>query len=229
MSGRLPAIEQARSSKKHRARANRADSPDAPGDFSQPVYDLHIYFVALDGATAGDEQGVDFAPYFAKSFMRDDSQAAVRHQRALRRRADDFDGIDGRVTGIASAVHFRGASEDLKWPNQIEDLGAGRRDEHDSPRARWDWLLIIKVRAGLAVYSFHRLVASSCQFDSSPTPLLGRGGEAKKFESTHSFWLVTCHVARLPRRRSPRRPKAGHHSLKTGLWTEFTESAESFL
>ena len=93
------------------------------------------------------------------------------------------------------AEHFCGASKDLKRTDQIEDLCPRRCNEHDASRPRWDWLLIIKVRAGLAVYSFHRLVASSCQFDSSPTPLLGRGGEANKFESTHSFWLVTCHTS----------------------------------
>ena len=58
------------------------------------------------------------------------------------------------------AKHFRSASKDLKRADQIEDLGPRRGHEHDPSRSRWDLLLIIKVRAGLAV-SFYLLVVSS--------------------------------------------------------------------
>jgi hypothetical protein len=100
------------------------------------------------------------------------------------------------VTGISFAEHFCGASKDLKRPNEVEDLGSRRREEYHPPRARWDWLFIIKIRArhrtnpsdwrtGLAVYSFHLLVASSCQLRLLTLVLSSVEEERGGIESTH--------------------------------------------
>src|SRR5438552_16915957 len=76
--------------------------------------------------------------------------------------------------------------------------------------------------------SVHSVLILSARLLTYSSPRSRRRGEQIRVNS----FILACdlsHVARLRRRRSPRRPKAGHHSLKTGLWTEFTESAESFL
>src|SRR4029077_15618861 len=130
------AVEQTCSRKQHRAGANRADSPDSSGDFSQPAHHVTVYFILLDRAATGYEQGVDLSTHFPKSFMRGDSQSTVRHKRSLRRRADDFYRIDWVQTGILFAEHFRSARKDLKRPDQIDDLRARRGHEHDPPRSR---------------------------------------------------------------------------------------------
>jgi len=130
------AIEQTGSSKQHRTSANRADSPDSSGNLFQPANDVRVYFILLDSAATGDEQGVDFAAHFSKSFMRGDPNTAVCHERSLGRGADDFDGINWRRPKILFAEHFRGAREDLKRPDQIEDFRARRGNEDDAARPR---------------------------------------------------------------------------------------------
>jgi hypothetical protein len=57
------------------------------------------------------------------------------------------------------AEHFRSTNKDLERPDQIDDLRPRRGHEHDPPRSGYNWLLIIKVRAGLAVFPFHLLAA----------------------------------------------------------------------
>src|SRR5437016_4803918 len=74
------AIEQTCSSKQHCAGANRADSPDPPGDLSQPAHDVTVYFIPLDRAATCYEQGVDLSTHFSKSFMRGDAQPTVRNE-----------------------------------------------------------------------------------------------------------------------------------------------------
>src|SRR5206468_4543593 len=110
---------------------NRSDSPDSSGNLFQPANDVRVYFILLDRAATGDEQCVDFAAHFSKSFMRGDPNTAVRGKRSLRRGADDFDGINWRRSGILFVEHFRGAREDLQRPDQIENLGSRRGYEHD--------------------------------------------------------------------------------------------------
>jgi hypothetical protein len=51
------------------------------------------------------------------------------------------------------AEHFRGASEDLQRPDQIEDLRSRRGHEDDPTRARLDRLLIIKCRSRTGISS----------------------------------------------------------------------------
>src|SRR6266576_2134317 len=128
------AIEQTCSSKQHCAGANRTDSPDPSGDLSQPAHDVTVYFILLDRAATSDKKSVDLSTHFSKSFMCGDSQSTVRHKRSLRRRADDFDGIDWRRSGVLFAKHFRSASKDLQRPDQIDDLCPRRGHEHDPPR-----------------------------------------------------------------------------------------------
>ena len=151
------AIEQSGSSEEHCAGANRTDSPDSWRDLSHPAHDVTAYLILLNGIATGDEQGVDLSAHLSKSFMRGDSQPTVRDKRSVGRGGNNFDGIDWRRSGILPTEHFRSASKDLKRPDQIEDLGPWRGYEHDPARSRWGWLLIIKVRAGPAVYPFHCL------------------------------------------------------------------------
>src|SRR4029077_16928536 len=94
MSRRAATVEQTGAGQQHCAGANRADSPDASGDFSQPAYHAVVYFILLDRVATGYEQGVDRSTVFPKRFMRGDSQSTVRHKRSLRRRTNDFYGID---------------------------------------------------------------------------------------------------------------------------------------
>jgi hypothetical protein len=42
------------------------------------------------------------------------------------------------------AEHFRGAREDLKRTDQVEDLGSWRGNKHDPPCPRLNRVLIIK-------------------------------------------------------------------------------------
>src|SRR4029077_20403778 len=135
MSGGPAAIEQTCSSKQHCAGANRADSPSASGNLSQPAHHVAAYFILLDGAATRYEQSVDLSAHFPKSLMRGDSQPTVRHKRSLRRRADDFYRIDWGQTGILFAEHFRSARKDLKRPDQIDDLCPRRGHENDPPRS----------------------------------------------------------------------------------------------
>ena len=128
------AIEQTGLSKKHCPGADRADPADSSGTLFQPAHDVRVYLILLNRATTGDEQSVDLSAHFPKSSVRSNSQPAVRHKRSLRRRADDFDRIDWRRSRILFAEHFRGASEDLKRPDQIEYLGPRRGYEHDPAR-----------------------------------------------------------------------------------------------
>jgi len=130
---RAAAIEQTGASKQHRTSANRADSPDSPGNLFQPANDVRVYFVLLDGGAAGDEESVDFAAHFSKSFMRGDPNTAICHERSLGRGADDFDGINWRRSGILFAERLRRASENLERPNQIENFGSWPGDENDTP------------------------------------------------------------------------------------------------
>ena len=127
------AIEQTGSSKQHRTSANRADSPDSSGNLFQPANDVRVYFILLDSAATGDEQGVDFAAHFSKSFMRGDPNTAVCHERSLGRGADDFDGINWTCAGVCPAIHVRRAGEDLKWSDEVEDLRSRSGDENDTP------------------------------------------------------------------------------------------------
>jgi hypothetical protein len=136
MSRCAAAIEQTGASKKHRTSANRADSPDSSGNLFQPANDVRVYFILLNRAATGDKKSVDLSTNFPKSFVRGDSQPAVRHKRSLRRSADDFDGIDWGRSGILFVEHFRGAGEDLQRPDQIENLGSRRGYEHDAARPR---------------------------------------------------------------------------------------------
>jgi len=52
----------------------------------------------------------------------------------LRRRTNDFYGIDWRRTGILVCRHFRSARKDLKRADQIDDFRTRRGHEHDPPR-----------------------------------------------------------------------------------------------
>ena len=50
----------------------------------------------------------------------------------------DFDRIDWRRSGIRPAVHFRCAGEHLERSDQVQNLDAGARHEHDPARARFE-------------------------------------------------------------------------------------------
>jgi hypothetical protein len=143
MSCGATAVEQAGASKKHCAGADRADPADSSCALSQPAHDVTVYFILLNRAATGDKKSVDLSARFPKGFMRGDSQPAVRHKRSLRRRADDFDGIDWRRTGILFTEHFRGASENLKRPDQIEDFRPRSSNEHNLASPRLNRFLIV--------------------------------------------------------------------------------------
>src|SRR5439155_26821099 len=87
-------IEQACSGKQHCAGANRANSPDAAGDLSQPAHDVTVYFILLDRAATCYEQGVDLSTHFSKSFMRGDAQPTVRNECSVGRSGDVYVSID---------------------------------------------------------------------------------------------------------------------------------------
>src|SRR5439155_15406014 len=61
------AIEQTCSGKQHCAGANRANSPDAPGDLSQPAHDVAVYFILLNRTATSDKKSVDLFAHFPKS------------------------------------------------------------------------------------------------------------------------------------------------------------------
>jgi hypothetical protein len=112
-------------------------------DLSEPSHYVNSDLVVLNCSSTSNEQGVDLPAHLPKRLMRRDSQATVRNKRPPRRRGYDFDGIDWIAPGILRAEHFRGASKDLKWPDQIQDLGPRPRNEHHSPRSRLNLLLIV--------------------------------------------------------------------------------------
>ena len=102
------------------------------------------------------------------------------------------------------AEHFRGASEDLKRPDQIEDLGSRRGNKDDSPSLRLNRLLIIKIRArhrtslpdwwtGQAVFPFHFVAASRCHLDSSPFILSSI--EEERRETGVNRFILACHLS----------------------------------
>jgi hypothetical protein len=66
--------------------------------------------------------------------MRGNSQAAIRHEQAVRGRRYYFDRIDGRRSGIFSGKHLGRSSEHLKWTDQVEDLDLRSGNKHDSTR-----------------------------------------------------------------------------------------------
>src|SRR5207237_3973349 len=74
------AIEQTCSCKQHCAGANRANSPDASGQLSQPAHDVVVYFILLDRVATCYEQGVDLSTDLPKRFMRGDAHPTVRNK-----------------------------------------------------------------------------------------------------------------------------------------------------
>src|SRR4029453_2676900 len=72
------AIKQTGSRQQHGSSADGADSPNSSSDGFQPAADFRTYFIILNRAAAGYEQGVDVSAQFAKSFVRHDSQTAIR-------------------------------------------------------------------------------------------------------------------------------------------------------
>jgi len=63
----------------------------------------------------------------------------------LSRRAYDFDRIDWPHSGVARSKLFRGPRKDLKWPNQIDDLGFGAGNEDDAARSQRDVTVVVKL------------------------------------------------------------------------------------
>ena len=108
------------------------------GNSFQPAHRFRINFVLLDRVAAGHEQRIDLSAHFAKGPIRGDAQTAIGNQRSTRRNGHHFDRINRRRSGILPGVHFRCAGEDLKRSDQVENLDAGRRHEHDPPRARFE-------------------------------------------------------------------------------------------
>jgi len=58
------------------------------------------YFILLNRAATSDKKSVDLSAHLPKSFCAVIRNSTVRHQRSLRRRTNDFYGIDWRRTGI---------------------------------------------------------------------------------------------------------------------------------
>jgi hypothetical protein len=88
------AVKQTGSCQQHGPGADGADSPNPSSDGFQPADDFSVYFVILNRATAGYEQGVDVSAQFAKRFVRGNLQTAVRDKRAVRGSSRDFNRID---------------------------------------------------------------------------------------------------------------------------------------
>src|SRR5947208_1086034 len=142
MSCRLAAVEQAGSSKEHCAGTDRADSPNPSSHLSDPSHCFNAYLIVLNGTATGYEQSIDLPAHSSKRVMRCDSQSTVGHYRVLTRGGYDFDGIDRRRPGILPAEHFCGTNKDLKWSDQIQNLGARPGNEQHPSRTRLDLLLI---------------------------------------------------------------------------------------
>ena len=143
MSRGAATIEQAGAGQEHCASANRADSPDSSGDSFQPTHRFRINFILLDRVAAGHEQRIDLSAYFAKGLIRGDAQPAIGNQRSTRRNSHHFDRINRRRSRIFPGVHFRCAGEDLKRSDQVENLDAGPRHEHDPPCPRFEWRFVV--------------------------------------------------------------------------------------
>jgi hypothetical protein len=139
MRGRTATVEDAGSTEQQCAGADRADSPDTSSYLSQPSNYFNGYLIFLDGGATGYEQGVHLAPHISKRLMRCDSQSTVRHNCPAQHGGHDFDCIDGKSARMLSAEHFGSPSKDLKWPDEIEDLGSRPGDEHDPARSGLTW------------------------------------------------------------------------------------------
>jgi len=139
MRSRTATVKNAGSTEEQCAGADRADSPDTSSYLSEPSNYFYGYLIFLDGSATGDEQRVYLAPHLSKRLMRCDSQSTVRHNCRAQRGGYDFDCIDGRSAWILSAEHVGSPSKDLKWPDEIEDLGSRPRDEHNPARSRRTW------------------------------------------------------------------------------------------
>ena len=133
---RTATVQNAGSTEKQSAGADRADSPDTSSYLSEPSNYLDGYLILLDRSATGYEQAIYLTPHLSKCLMRCDSQSTVRHNCRARCGGYDFDCVDGRSARILSAEHFGSPSKDLKWPDEIEDLSSRPRDEHDSARSR---------------------------------------------------------------------------------------------
>ena len=72
------AVKQTGPRQQHGAGADGTDPPNSSSDGFQPADHFSTYFVILNRGAAGYEQGVDVSAQFAKSFVCDDSQTAIR-------------------------------------------------------------------------------------------------------------------------------------------------------
>src|SRR5438105_7151826 len=79
MSGCLASVQQAGSSQKHCASANRTNSPNSASDLPEPSYYFNAYFVVLDGTPSGYKQRVDLPSHIPKRPMGCYSQATIRN------------------------------------------------------------------------------------------------------------------------------------------------------
>jgi hypothetical protein len=143
MSCGFAAVEQSGPSQEHCPRADRADPSNASSHLSNPPHYFNPHLIVLNCTATGYEQGVDLSADPPKRVMRGDLQSTVRNNGRAGRSGYYFNGIDWKRPGVLFAEHLRGTSKNLKWSDQIQDLGPGPSNEQHPSCARLNLLLII--------------------------------------------------------------------------------------